>query len=850
MTNKIVILENSVELYEHYINDEKWEKALAFPRGGVTYLVSNGTIKFYATDDYLYRNVLISMQLPVYILDEKRSVEGEYDDLDELIKVLDPIFPANEINAELEYYLTKVEAANTYQPIGDYILRSEVPDLTNLVSDEDLVEALEDYYTKDEADDILDDKLDASAYTPCDLSNYYTKDESDARFQPIGDYVALGDYNAYTSTTTSDIENLKVDKLDVTAYTPTDLSNYYTKQEVYNKNETYNRNEIDDKIAEAGGFDPTRYYTKDVSDTRFALKNEIPSLSGYATEDWVINKNYATRADFITYINNIQTQINSLIEAVSGCCETQEDVYRWLTIIGEYLCEDNNKYEKQKYQVSHDGGIVWEDVTPIQYQKGQLLESDSTDCGYVPDPQYRWKAAPTSDYMCSGTSKYYKVYYEVSYDGGQTWQHAVPEQTKRGDLIEANSTDCGYIAPQYRWQTAPNSDYICSGTTKYQKQYYQVSYDGGTTWANVSPTQTRAGSVIEYNSTVCGYQPSDSTKYLTFIPSENGTFKFTGEGTIPNTASYSLDSGSTWVELESGENTPTITSGSKIMWKGSMSPASSSPMFGVGTFSSTCRFAVEGNPMSLIYNDNFANQKSLSGKNHTFDGLFKNCTKLTSIEHFVLPATTLANSCYQYMFEGCTSLTTVPSDLLTATTLTEGCYCGMFKGCTSLTSMVNLPATKMNSNCYNSMYSDCTSLTTAKKLPSTILDSECYHMMFKGCSNLTTVPSDMLPATTLKDRCYGEMFYGCSKMETAPVLPAKTLVYTCYNGMFENCSKLNYIKCLATSINTLNATTAWVKGVQTNSGTFVKDASMNSWNVCDTSYYKGIPCNWTVQNAN
>lgn len=599
MTNKIVILENSVELYEHFIDDEKWEKTLAFPRGGVTYLVSNGTIKFFAYEDYLYRNCIISMQLPIYVVDEKRHIDGEYEDIEALARVLDPIFPSNDIDAELAFYLTIADAERLYQPIGDYALRSEIPDVSDFITDEELVEALEDYYTKDEADarfqplgdyvdedtfsaytadtaaviDELDNrKADLSALTPYfddaaydsvskkikffhdgvlkaqidatpfikdgmvnnvrlengyliitfntdagkepiaielgsmfDPSNYYTKAEVGDRFQPIGNYVSASTYTAFTSTTNTSINNLRTTKLDASAYTPCDLSNYYTKNDVYTKSETYNRNEIDDKISQSGTFDPTRYYTKDVSDSRYALKNEIPSLNGYATEQWVINKNYATRADFITYINNMQTQINSLIEAVSGCCETQEDVYRWLTLIGEYLCEDNNKYEKQKYQVSHDGGIVWEDVTPIQYRKGQLLESDSEDCGYVPDPQYRWKAAPTSDYMCSGTSKYYKVYYEVSYDGGQTWQHAVPEQTKRGNLIEAKSTDCGYIAPKYRWKDAATSDYMCSGTTKYRKQYYQVSTDGGTTWQNVSPEQTRRGSVIEYNSADCGY---------------------------------------------------------------------------------------------------------------------------------------------------------------------------------------------------------------------------------------------------------------------------------------------------------------------------------------------------------
>ena len=637
MTNKIVIHDNGVELYEHYIDDAKWERTLAFPRGGVTYLVSNGTIKFYAYKDYLYRNCLISMQLPIRVVNDFEHIDGEYEDIDELASVLDRIFPTNDIDAELDEYLRTKDAELLYQPIGDYALKSEIPDVSNFVTDEELVYALDDYvekngfntytaetaaviaeldnrkadkselspyfdgaaydektreikfyhngevktqidatpfikdgmvnsvrlengylivtfntdagkepisieigsifepsnyYTKAEIDDnfqpignyvsastytaftsttnasinnLRTTKLDASAYTPSDLSNYYTKAEIGDNFQPIGNYVSASTYTSFTSTTEASIQTLRGTKLDISAYTPSDLSDYYTKSEVYSKGETYNRNEIDDKITQSGTFDPTLYYTKGNCDSRFALKNEMPSLEGYATEDWVTSKNYATSAELVTYVNNLQQQINSLMATVSGCCQTQEDVYRWLTIIGEYLCDGTTKYEKQKYQVSHDGGITWEDVTPIQYKKGQLIESNSEDCGYAPQPQYRWQRADTSDYMCNGTSKYYKLYYEVSYDGGQTWQKAVPEQTKIGGLIESNSSDCGYVTPQYRWLQAPSTDYICSGTTKHFKEYYQVSYDGGKTWENVSPEKTRRGSVIEYNSTDCGY---------------------------------------------------------------------------------------------------------------------------------------------------------------------------------------------------------------------------------------------------------------------------------------------------------------------------------------------------------
>ncbi len=618
MTNKIVILDNSIELYEHYIDDTRWERTLAFPRGGVTYLVSNGTIKFYAYEDYLYRNCLISMQLPIRVVDDFEHIDGEYEDIDGLTSVLDRIFPTNDIDAELDEYLRIEDAELLYQPIGDYALKSEIPSVSGFVTDEELVDALDDYVEKEgfntytaetasvieELDNRKADKSELSPYfngaeydsetreikfyhngevktqidaTPFikdgmvnsvrlengfliitfntdagkepisinigsifEPSNYYTKAEIDDNFQPKGNYVSASTYTAFTSTTEASIQTLRGTKLDISAYTPSDLSNYYTKSEVYSKSETYNKNEIDDKIIQSGTFDPTLYYTKGNCDSRFALKNEMPSLNGYATEEWVTSKNYATIGELVTYVNNLQQQINSLMATVSGCCGAHEDVYRWITVIGEYLCENNNKYEKQKYQVSHDGGITWEDVTPIQYQKGQLIASNSEDCGYAPEPQYRWQKADTSDYMCNGTSKYYKEYYQVSYDGGQTWQKATPEQTKIGDLIEANSSDCGYVTPQYRWLQAPSTDYVCSGTTKHFKEYYQVSNDGGETWSNVSPEQTRYGSVISYNSTDCGYI-GPMYRIWSGTPYCNGYDKVVY---TKNQVSY--DNGSTW----------------------------------------------------------------------------------------------------------------------------------------------------------------------------------------------------------------------------------------------------------------------------------------------------------------
>ena len=63
----------------------------------------------------------------------------------------------------------------------------------------------------------------------------------------------------------------------------------------------------------------------------------------------------------------------------------------------------------------------------------------------------------------------------------------------------------------------------------------------------------------------------------------------------------------------------------------------------------------------------------------------------------------------------------------------------MFKGCTSLTIAPELPATNLANNCYDGMFNDCTSLTTAPVLPATNLKVNCYQNMFNGCTKLNYI---------------------------------------------------------------------------------------------------------------
>ena len=66
-------------------------------------------------------------------------------------------------------------------------------------------------------------------------------------------------------------------------------------------------------------------------------------------------------------------------------------------------------------------------------------------------------------------------------------------------------------------------------------------------------------------------------------------------------------------------------------------------------------------------------------------------------------------------------------------------FCGLFYNCSVLTSAPELPATKLADFCYNQMFSNCTNLVSAPVLPATTLADFCYYYMFNNCKKLSTV---------------------------------------------------------------------------------------------------------------
>jgi len=416
--------------------------------------------------------------------------------------------------------------------------------------------------------------------------------------------------------------------------------------------------------------------------------------------------------------------------------------------------------------------------------------------------------------------------------------------------------------------------------------------------ANILRALSRKGIQISEGATLDDFaediDPLTAGEEISYLNNPQGylSFKFITNGTVrwqnkKGDIEYSTNGGSTWTSFNG--TTLNVQKDDEIWFRGSLtngcgdsSEANSSKFITIGKYYasgnilSLCSFNTTLQQYHFAYlfkgcvglNTDLGKQLLLPAitlAESCYCNMFSGCTSLITTPE--LPATTLANECYSGMFDGCISLTIAPE--LPATTLAEYCYSCMFDQCASLTSAPELPATTLAESCYNYMFSNCASLITAPpKLPATTLANECYSGMFEGCTSLIIAPE--LPATTLANECYSDMFFNCTSLTTPPELPATTLAYSCYRYMFQNCTSLttapelpattlalycyyqmfqdctslNYIKCLATDISASDCTYNWVNSVAS-SGTFVKDPNMSSW----TTGESGIPNGWSVVDA-
>lgn len=154
---QIKTLSNSFVLVETDSNG-KVVNELGFRKSGLSYLIKNNNIKFYLTEDYFYKNVVWSADLPLI-------VDGIEYDVNTIQQALKKIF-INENGGGSEITVDQALDTGSTNPIGNQAVAKAVNSLQEQVAEN--ARGLLDRYTK--------------AQTNTLLQNYYTKLETNAMF--------------------------------------------------------------------------------------------------------------------------------------------------------------------------------------------------------------------------------------------------------------------------------------------------------------------------------------------------------------------------------------------------------------------------------------------------------------------------------------------------------------------------------------------------------------------------------------------------------------------------------------------------------------------------------------------
>ena len=248
-----------------------------------------------------------------------------------------------------------------------------------------------------------------------------------------------------------------------------------------------------------------------------------------------VPRNYSTQSG-ITWTIGVKDCHNNTATVTIIQDKTYE---RWVDT-ADYICDGTTSYVKQQ---RYTGTTSTNINTPTSdYQKGAKIQDDDSRCG---GSDTKWETSTA--YTCVDGDKWSFEEEYVKQQGG-TWQKT--GNTRLKEMVEASSSFCSETVeykwvlterwqcyggetptPTYRWYPSGTT---CIGYDKWEQSIKEASYDGGTTWIVVVPTEYSATTLIEANSEDCGYVPptpfngkfratySDSTTYSAACDSNSG----------------------------------------------------------------------------------------------------------------------------------------------------------------------------------------------------------------------------------------------------------------------------------------------------------------------------------------
>jgi hypothetical protein len=155
---QVKTLSNSFVLIESDSNGKVINK-LGFRKSGLSYLIKNNNIKFYLTEDYFYKNVVWSADLPL-------MVDGILYDVNTIQQALKKIFINEKDGGGSEITVDQTLNTGSTNPIGNQAVAKAVNNLSEQIAQN--TRDIMDRYTK--------------AQTNSLLASYYTKLETNAMF--------------------------------------------------------------------------------------------------------------------------------------------------------------------------------------------------------------------------------------------------------------------------------------------------------------------------------------------------------------------------------------------------------------------------------------------------------------------------------------------------------------------------------------------------------------------------------------------------------------------------------------------------------------------------------------------
>ena len=222
--------------------------------------------------------------------------------------------------------------------------------------------------------------------------------------------------------------------------------------------------------------------------------------------------------------------------------------------------------------------------------------------------------------------------------------------------------------------------------------------------------------------------------------------------------------------------------------------------------------------------------------------MFYGCHNLSKVTDLCIKTFKTNNNGVGYncanMFAYCKNLTAAPK--LPATTLADYCYQDMFNGCEKLSSAPELKASSVHEGSYQRMFANCTALKKAPALPATEVRASGYQQMFSGCKSMESGP-ETLPATELKENCYYRMFNGCSSLTKAPKLMAQKMAKGCCKEMFMSCKTIDEVTLYVQDFDTkFNSFSDWLTGTAKNGTLHIRSGLLDA-----TKTALCLPETWT-----